>query len=288
MVVLVIASLGTLVEPKDTSAANGGTDGLAATPGQWQATGSMCLFRVLQTATLLSTGEVLVTGGFNQGAPPPYCDATANPAELYNPARGQWGTSGAETSIRYYHTATLLPSGQVLVAGGIGLNETALNSAELYDPGSRRWLETRALGTARSFHTATLLPSGQVLVSGGCAGGNAIASSEIYDPGSASWTRTGALNIARCQHTATLLPSGQVLVAGGSADGSATAEVYDPDTGQWSLTAGTMVQLRIQHTATLLPSGQVLVAAGSAAQPGGPPTAELYDPPPVAGLRPGC
>jgi hypothetical protein len=95
MVVLVIASLGTLVESKDVSAANGGTNGLTATAGQWRATGSVCLFRVLQTATLLSTGEVLVTGGFNQGAPPPYCDPSANPAELYNPATGQWITSGA-------------------------------------------------------------------------------------------------------------------------------------------------------------------------------------------------
>ncbi|MBZ0090397.1 MAG: hypothetical protein K8H90_08480, partial [Thermoanaerobaculia bacterium] len=38
------------------------------------------------------------------------------------------------SSERNRHTATLLPSGKVLVAGGVDENSTALSSAELYDP----------------------------------------------------------------------------------------------------------------------------------------------------------
>ena len=64
------------------------------------------------------------------------------------------------------HTATLLPSGKVLVAGGYDDGGT-LSSAELYDPASGTWTATGSLGTARYDHTATLLPSGKVLVAGG-------------------------------------------------------------------------------------------------------------------------
>ena len=65
-----------------------------------------------------------------------------------------------------YHTATLLPNGKVLVAGG-SIAAAALSSAELYDPASGTWTATGSLGTARDSHTATLLPNGKVLVAGG-------------------------------------------------------------------------------------------------------------------------
>jgi hypothetical protein len=67
---------------------------------------------------------------------------------------------------RSRHTATLLPSGKVLAAGG-GRSGSALQSAELYDPATGLWTATGDLGTARGGHTATLLPSGKVLVTGG-------------------------------------------------------------------------------------------------------------------------
>ena len=130
---------------------------------------------------------------------------------------------------RYYHTATLLPNGKVLVAGG---NFTgtggALASAELYDPASGTWTATGSLATARYAHTATLLPNGKVLVAGGVGtSSTSLTSAELYDPASGSWTATGSLATARGGHTATLLPNGKVLVAGGS-NGSAlaSAELY--------------------------------------------------------------
>ncbi|MEO6969667.1 MAG: kelch repeat-containing protein [Chthoniobacterales bacterium] len=79
------------------------------------------------------------------------------------------------------HTATLLSSGQVLVAGGVNPSGFIV-SAELYDPATGSWSATGSLATARAYHTATLLPSGQVLVAGGEAGGLALASAELYDP----------------------------------------------------------------------------------------------------------
>ena len=77
-----------------------------------------------------------------------------------------WFITGSMGTARIFHTATLLPSGQVLVAGGLN-SSGLLSSAELYDPASGSWSSTGSMGTARDLHTATLLPSGKVLVAGG-------------------------------------------------------------------------------------------------------------------------
>jgi len=81
---------------------------------------------------------------------------------------------------RDFHSATLLPSGKVLIAGGF--NGSYLNSAELYDPASNTWTTAGALSNTRYEHTATLLSSGQVLIAGGYNGAY-ISSTELYNPG---------------------------------------------------------------------------------------------------------
>ena len=80
---------------------------------------------------------------------------------------GSWSTTDALTDARYCHTATRLPDGRVLVAGGNGTGSVTLDSAEIYDPEDETWSDTDALTTARYNHTATLLPDGRVLVAGG-------------------------------------------------------------------------------------------------------------------------
>ena len=193
-----------------------------------------------------------------------------------------WVPTGSLHTARAEHTATLLPSGQVLVAGGangvVG-SPTSLSSAELYDPTTGSWSSTGSLGTARSAHTATLLANGQVLVAGGNNSNSGIlGSAELYDPATGSWSSTGGLATARWHDTATLLPNGQVLVAGGEANSGylSSAELYDPTTGSWSST-GSLAEAREFHTATLLPSGEVLVAGGRG-NSGSFSSAELYDP----------
>ena len=146
--------------------------------GTWMATGNMAVARIFHTATLLSDGRVLVAGGTdndNNG------DAFAS-AELYDPATGMWTTTGSIALARYSHTATLLPNGQVLVAGGQNSTGDDVALAELYEPDNGVWTATGSLATARHSHTATLLANGQVLVAGGIGNHQVVKSAELYRP----------------------------------------------------------------------------------------------------------
>src|ERR1700733_8089702 len=67
------------------------------------------------------------------------------------------------------HTATVLPNGKVLLAGGTNGPQSFLASAELYDPSAGYSTPTSDMITARSGHSATLLPDGRVLITGGNA-----------------------------------------------------------------------------------------------------------------------
>ena len=80
---------------------------------------------------------------------------------------GTWIPTGSLNTVRMTHTATLLPNGKVLVAGGYDGGSAYLASAELYDPAAGTWTPTGSLTGARYYHTATLLPDGKVLVAGG-------------------------------------------------------------------------------------------------------------------------
>jgi hypothetical protein len=146
-----------------------------------------------------------------------------------DPASGTWTVTGSLNTARYAHTATLLPNGTVLVAGGLDSNLNALDSAELYDPASGSWTVTGSLNSARYHHTAILLSNGMVLVAAGISGFNAFASAELYYPPSGTWTFTGSLNTARFLHTATLMPNGMVLVVAGESSSPNASFPVDRD-----------------------------------------------------------
>ena len=159
---------------------------------------------------------------------------------------------------RFEHTATLLPDGRVLVAGGRGPYGVGLSSAEIYDPATNRWRTTGALQAMHSVHTALLLEDGSVLVAGGdhvgcCA--DSIGTVERYDPASGTWHVAGtAANWL--DPTAIRLGDGRVLVM----DGRGGLDLYDPRTESSRHLAN--AGHGFEFTATLLPDGRVLIAGG--------------------------
>lgn len=190
----------------------------------------------------------------------------------------RWKAAAAMSKAREAHTATLLISGSVLIAGGADAS-SALSDAELYNPQEGTWSSTDSMGTARYNHTAIRLRTGLVLVVGGENEEGVLSSAELYDPNLGTWSQTGPLGTGRKYHTATLLSSGQVLVTGGEDDSGeklSSAELYDPSTGLWTATTSLSTP-RIYHEAGLLKSGRVLVTGGMDSS-GYLASAEEYDP----------
>jgi len=266
--------------------------------------GSMETARVGHTATLLNdgTGRVLVAGGgtapeelFGAGD-----DGSSALAELFDPKSGQFTpTMNNMLAGRIYHTATLLPNGNVLLAGGTdtaGLSGAALG--DLFQPGSATFAATTNQGTTALHFAAPLLQDGMVLLAGGevsasrCGeGGSLISSAEaiLFDNSDANFSQTGDMSASRISHTATLLTGGQVLIAGGAMSHTpcnrgfgtstfqsiASAELFSPASGTFALT-GNMSTERAAHTATLLANGKVLVVGGVNANGNTLASAELF------------
>ena len=193
------------------------------------ATSSLVTAREFATLTAMSNGDVLVTGGSGAGG------TALNSAELYS--GGVFGTqSFLMRSARTHHTATLLPSGQVLLAGGSdGLSP--LGSAEMYTGGSTNASFTAvsaSMSTARQGHTAILLAGGKVLLAGGDDGTAPIGSGEMFDPAAGTFAAAGNLVTARTGAGAAMLGSGKVLIVGGTGASSTplpSAELFDPADG---------------------------------------------------------
>jgi N-acetylneuraminic acid mutarotase len=169
---------------------------------------------------------------------------------------------------RLAFTATLLPNGEVLVAGGSADGYSCFASAELYNPSTGQWTSAASMTQPRCHHSATLLPNGEVLVAGGV--GSLVNSpdttdtAELYNPSTGTWQTTGSLNTSRDSQVA-LLENGEVLVAGGysTTNGTTTdlasAELYDPSKGSWRPTGSMQFALPTPTTPVLLPNNDVLI-----------------------------
>ena len=211
------------------------------------------LTATIPAAAIASAGNAAVTvttGG-----------VTSNTANFTIYAQSpQFTPTGSMTTARTSDTATLLPNGKVLIAGGVGASLQPLASAELYDPATRTFAPTGSMTTARTGHTATLLGNGKVLIAGGSDNGNTLqpfASAELYDPSTGIFTPTGSMTTAQHTDLATLLADGRVLIAKDD-----NAELYDPAAGTFALTGAYVGPTLIAwSTATLLLDSRVLLAA---------------------------
>lgn len=191
------------------------------------------------------------------------------------PASALQPTIGRLQQGRRNHTATLLASGSVLVAGGFVQGTTVTDGAETFAPGTQTFTSlVPRMRHPRAGHTATRLADGRVLLAGGYyeinpGTLNVTPTAEVYDPVGNTFTSVGPMGTPRADHAALRLPDGRVLVTGGSelqgaflAD-HASAEVFDPATGQFTAWPVPMSHTRATHAMLDLLDGRWLLVGGS-------------------------
>ncbi len=179
-------------------------------------TGPLVEDRFGQGAARLADGRVLIVGGTHWFAGHPGVPLAS--AEIYDPATGKFhATRGPMAEARDRPTATLLPDGSVLIAGGQnGPTEPA--QAERFDPRTEMFTTLPLpMTTPRMAHSAETLPDGTVLLSGGWSVSQAATTgnAEVYDPKTQAFTAVPTVPIGTHDQVLLVFPSGLVLVAGG-------------------------------------------------------------------------
>ena len=223
----------------------------ASSSQQVQPLDNLATPRTGHTATALSDGRILITGGRDADG------HLVAASEIFDAETQASSASASLNTARVDHTATSLADGKVLVTGGTGASG-ALSSAEMFDTAHpENGFQTLGLSmsTARTRHTATLLNDGHVLI----AGGDAQGSAELFDPSTGTFMPTiRPLTVARSGHTAILFTDDSVLLAGGN---TATLETYVPNQG-FTLDAATMSVVRTDHSAFELSDTRLLLFQG--------------------------
>ncbi len=229
------------------------------TTALFEPVGALGTTRAWHTATLIATDRVLLTGGLTDREEPypPKADV-----EEYDPIASAFVARPPLREARSFHTATHLPSGGVLVAGGRDAVEGQHSSLEVLPPPVGAFEEIPGDPFAGTDAASVLLSDGRVLVTGGSRPLPS-ASASLLDPRTGDGVATvGDMAVARFGHAMTLLDDGRVLVVGGTSS-DAFAEIFDPTVGRFEVVA--VIPAMPRPTATRLPSGDVLVIGGARA-----------------------
>jgi N-acetylneuraminic acid mutarotase len=213
---------------------------------------------------VLPDGKVLIAGGYNSLETPSHLTS----AELFNPSTNTFETLSAKmTAQRTGAAATLLPNGNVLLAGGYNQAGEYPTTTELFHPGTKTF---EALSAVMPFGRWTpdiaTLPSGKVLIAGGYNIAQEQKSAELFDPATNTFAKLeGELNEPREEAGYTTLASGKVLIVGGYNKAQkrlATTELFNPETNTFETLPTGLAERRNGPAAVLLPGGKVLVLGG--------------------------
>lgn len=210
------------------------------------------------TAVRLTNGRVLIMGGSNGVCPK--CSLAA--AELYDPSTRSFSLTGSMSAERAGARSVLLPSGDVLVAGGNqGSAPDTPATAELYH--SRTGSFSRA-GAMHISDRSQLVPlnNGLILVIG-------FSGAELYDPSADRFTPTGKMTVPRTKFGVARLRDGRVLIVGGQTGGAwgeraASTQIYDPASG--AFTSGPELnfkRFKLAKAVVPLADGRILIAGGA-------------------------
>jgi hypothetical protein len=215
--------------------------------GNFNVVGHSTSLSVVNWATLLNDGRVLLVGGG---------------AELYDP------TANTFTPIANWPQGELGAPFEVLVDGRI-----LFDSNTLFDPvtGTVTTAQPNYFSHFDTDPSGALLLSGKVLLTGGSTDFGNVSWAYLFDPATVTFSMTGSMSTVRESHTANLLPDGTVLIAGGASIfetntlitlAVSSAELYDAAAGSFSAT-GSMTTPRFLHAAVVLNNGQVLLTGGA-------------------------
>jgi hypothetical protein len=217
---------------------------------------------VIFAAAISGCGAGSSSSSFTASSPLPATTSATPTSPTSSQSAVTFVLTGNMTTLRIGHTATLLPDGRVLIAGGeapavLG-SASSGRSAELYDPATGTFAVTGSMTQTHSFHTATLLKNGKVLIADGTA-------AELYDSVTGSFVPTGGMLAPNKFVQAVLLASGKVLVTG-----DIDAELYDPANGTFRQAGKYAIKAGFYTSATLLAGGRVLLEGDN--------TTQIYDP----------
>lgn len=195
-----------------------------------------------------------------------------------------WTEFGALSQPRSFATAVALPSGEILVVGGLDPRDPQVTneSVELIDPLSKGVTVLPQHLVGRLHQTATIAGD-RVIMAGGVEWAidhwTPLDRVEVYDAASRTWLTAKPLFVSRSDHAAVALRDGRVMVIGGNHDTKLldSTELYDPRTNSWTVGAR-MPRPRTQHTAVVLRDGRVMVLGGIDSDGGPTDTTFLYDP----------
>jgi hypothetical protein len=249
----------------------------------WTLVPEMAYSRWYPTATTLSDGRILVTGGWQSSA-----HTNAGVPEIYDPLTNAWTQlTKANNPFETYPFIYQLTDGRLVHVNGSEYPTTT----DILDLTTQTWSTVdptiRDGGSSVMYLPDKIMKAGSASDSGGAGPSSNTAFTLDMSQPSPTWHQTTSMAYARTFLNLTELPDGTVLATGGETDknGGNTAnavypaELWSPTTGTWTTMAAMQTPREYHSTALLLPDGRV-VQSGMGADGGVPDqlSAEFYSP----------
>jgi N-acetylneuraminic acid mutarotase len=228
--------------------------------GKWSVISGTALGAAVERAAVakLANGDVVLAGGetVSSGSA-----SVTDVVERYSPTTESWSPIAHEPLGVADATASTLPNGSVLIAGGsTSADGSPTNATQLFDPAHNAWTTVGSLPVATLGASAVELASGQVLYAGGrtATTGAPTATVALFDSTTNQWTSVGSLLTGRAFASAIRLLDGSALITGGVTVSGVTAasELYHSGAQAQILTPSTFdVQPNVAQSLTIKASG---------------------------------